>query len=276
VPETTRHTFSAGPDAAGQRLDRFLCRRAAISLRAARRLINLDFVRVDNIPRPAAHKLRAGQSVTLLTDTPLDSSDLSVTGHPHVVSATADYAALFKPPGLHTVSLAGATGPSLEAHLPQLFPQRRAILINRLDRDTSGLVLAAFDTDSARRFRELEDQSLVDKRYLALVMGVMPAPMTLKWTLDTADRAKVKTLSTETSDVLRWTLVWPLAYCSNATFVTVRIAKGARHQIRAHLAHAGFPIAGDALYGVDDGKGLKLHHWRVEFPGFCAEVVPGW
>jgi 23S rRNA pseudouridine1911/1915/1917 synthase len=45
----------------------------------------------------------------------------------------------------------------------------------------------------------------------------------------------------------------------------VRIATGVTHQIRAHLAHLGFPVAGDPLYGAGEGR-LGLHAWRVRLP----------
>ena len=276
--------LDAGPDDPGLRLDRFVSRRARVSLRAARRLIERTRVLVDGRPRPAGYKLRPGQTVTVdaLSETVRAFADPSIPADPsasppHIVAATPDYIAFFKPAGLHTVSLAGADGPSLEAGLPQLVPRRPVILLNRLDLDTSGLVLGAFDEYCARRFRELENAARVDKRYLALITNDMPAPMTLKWTLDTARRTKVKVLPVLTPDPLRWTHAAPLARLPDAALVEVRIAKGARHQIRAHLAHAGFPIAGDALYGADHARGeLKLHHWRLEFPGFSAQAQPAW
>jgi len=292
VPKVNTN-LSAGPDDHGLRLDRFVSRQAAISLRAARRLIERALILVDERPCPAGYKLRPGQTVTVdapvvTVDIPSETvsassgprarapSDPSASS-PHIVTATPDYIAFFKPSGLHTVSLAGAGGPSLEAELPRLFPQRPVILLNRLDLGTSGLVLGAFDERSASRFRDLENAAQVDKRYLAMATGDMPAAMILKWTLDTTRGTRVKVLSALSPDPLRWTRVTPLARLPGATLLEVRIAKGARHQIRAHLAQAGFPIAGDALYGAGHAQGeLKLHHWRLEFPGFSAKEQPAW
>jgi len=271
VLKTGEQIFSCGAHDADSRLDRFISRQAGISLRAARRLIETGSVRVDGVPRPAGYKLRAGRMIAIC------STGAVPCAPPYLVAATAEYAAFFKPAGLHTVSLAGAAAPSLEAELPRLCPKHDIILLNRLDRDTSGLVLGALDAQAAQRFRDFEAKGLVDKRYLAVVTGEMPGEMTLKWALDTADRAKVKVLDMQTPDALRWTEVRPLAGVSGSTLVEARIAKGARHQIRAHLARAGFPISGDVLYGADNAHtGLKLHHWRVAFPGFSAEIRPDW
>jgi 23S rRNA pseudouridine1911/1915/1917 synthase len=272
---TNENFHKVGSGQAGERLDRFLSRVAGIGLRAARRMAEGGLAQVDGSACPPGYKLRDGQVVTL------EGRDGSqeMVGAPRLLLADERYVAFFKPSGLNTVSLAGGGGPSLEGALAVLRPGRQVILVNRLDRDTSGVVLGAVDEACARRFRELEDLGQVDKRYLALVLGAFPGPLVLKWALDTADRAKVRVLPTQTPTELRWTRVRPLAYMNaggDRTLVEARIAKGARHQIRAHLARAGFPIAGDALYGEGQGAGLKLHHWCVRFPGFQAAVAPAW
>jgi 23S rRNA pseudouridine1911/1915/1917 synthase len=297
VDEKMENGLGVEAGQAGERLDRFVSREAGVGLRAARRMAEGGHALVDGARRLPGYKLRPGQVVTLAgRDGPSsapgkgepagdarpvpDGEPSSARGGaacaPRLVSANDQYAAFFKPAGLHTVSLAGGGGLSLEDALPGLCPGRPVLLVNRLDRDTSGIVLGAFDERSARRFRELEDGGMVDKRYLALALGDISGPLVLKWGLDTHDRARVKVLGSQTPDGLRWTRVRPLARAGGLTLVEARIAKGARHQIRAHLARAGFPIAGDALYGVVQKAGLKLHHWCARFPGFQAGLLPAW
>jgi len=165
--------------------------------------------------------------------------------------------------------------------------------------------LGALDEASARRFRSLEDLGAVDKRYLAVVAGNCVQPMLLAWALDMADRATVKVLDEHARDELRFTSVRPLAHriltpgaaspampanehgeacpaetCPGRelglTLVEARIAKGARHQIRAHLARAGYPILGDSRYGGPAWPGLRLHHWSSTFAGFEVRALPQW
>ena len=150
--------------------------------------------------------------------------------------------------------------------------------MNRLDLPTSGLVIAALSSDAAQEFRILEDAGQVRKEYAVLVHGRVEAPTVLRRALDTADRKKVRALGGDSPDPLRWTEIEPVAYdpLLDRTRLRAVIHKGARHQIRAHLAMHGHPIVGDALYGSGDEDRLHLHHARLEMPGFNAEVPPDW
>jgi len=309
---TNEKEFTVDGKGASLRLDRFLCDAAGLSLRSARRLTERGAVLVDGAARQASYKLREGQGVRI------ESLDDGAPERPRpqgarLLKAEGGFAAFFKPSGLHTVELSGGGGPSLEAMLSHLYPDGPVRLVNRLDQDTSGIVLGALDETSARRFRALEELGAVDKRYLAVVVGNLVKPMLLTWALDMADRATVKVLEQETPDSLRFTSVRPLAHrifipgaappdaCTDAfahaspnecgaasptgdeagaesclTLVEARIAKGARHQIRAHLSRAGFPILGDSRYGGPGWPGLRLHHWKSTFAGFDVLTLPEW
>ncbi|WP_243309891.1 pseudouridine synthase family protein [Fundidesulfovibrio agrisoli] len=268
-----------GNEAGGERLDAVLAAQLGLGLRAAKRLAVEGRALVDGVPRPPAYKLRPGQGVTLL-DAPKPQEPPRI----EVLARGGGFAALRKPAGLHTAALEGGGGASLEAALETLFPSGGAVLVNRLDRDTSGIVLAALDRDAATRYKLLEDAGEVDKRYLAVVYARLEAPLLLRREIDMARRARVKVLPGDSPDPLRVTNVRPLGAQTlgtgeGFTLVEARIAKGARHQIRAHLAAAGHPIVGDALYGGPDaapGRRLRLHHWRVSLPGLCAACAPGW
>lgn len=272
---TNENGFDVDESCAGERLDRFLAGASGLGLRAARRMIEAGRVLVQGRPARASHRLGAGQAVRVLGDAGIEEGQGALRAV--LLKKAGDFAALCKPAGLNTASLAGGGGASLEAQLGGLLPEGGYLLVNRLDRDTSGIVLAAATEAARARFKRLEDESRVDKRYLAVVQGVLSAPVELRWALDTADRARTRVLDGPAADPLRVTTARPLAAAGGLTLVEARIAKGARHQIRAHLARAGHPILGDALYGGGtDAGGLRLHHWRCEMPGFCAAALPDW
>jgi 23S rRNA pseudouridine1911/1915/1917 synthase len=185
-----------------------------------------------------------------------------------------------KPGGLASASIGPGGRESLEDHLPELFPGREAVLLGRLDTATSGIVAVAFSPEAAARFRLAEDRGQAGKTYLAVVRGRVPGPFTAANELDTARRKKTRVLAQDTDDPRRVTRIVPLGHDpgTGLTLVRADIAKGARHQIRAHLAAHGHPIYGDTLYGNEKGEDdrLYLHHARIIFPGFAAVCPPQW
>ncbi len=265
--------------------------------RQLRRLWERFQVLVDGRLRPKGFHVQAGQTLSLraLPERAVDTAPFSLSAPvlPRIVAETAHYAALDKPAGLHSQRLAGRDTPSAEALLPRLWSDRPARLCIRLDRDTTGLLLVAFSDAALAAFRDLEDQGRVDKRYLAVVHGRIPGPLLADQALDTARRAVTRVLPQPSPDPLRHTAVEPLAHAADLTLVRCRIRKGARHQIRAHLAALGHPILGDPLYGLDtppdrgadalgsprtphDAGLLRLHHHALAFPGFAASCLPPW
>ena len=180
----------------------------------------------------------------------------------------------------HTTS-AQPSWPAVQPSLP--------VLLNRLDRDTSGLVTAALTQDAQARFRDLEAEGRAIKYYLALVHGELTKTITCTAVLDTDGRRKTRVcqnMENPNPDHTRHTLVTPVGdglvllpeLESPVTLVIARISRGARHQIRAHLAALGHPIVGDTLYGETPPPALPLylHHACLVLPEFTAFCPPPW
>ena len=163
-------------------------------------------------------------------------------------------------------------------------PHTQPLLVNRLDAATSGLVTAAFTAENITQFRRCEALGEVNKYYLAVTSTLPPGPLVLRSALDTDSRIKSRVLEQEAVDVTRHTRVIPLGSAadflkdahSGTALVAVCIKRGARHQIRAHLACAGYPLYGDALYGEAAAAPLRLHHIRLVMPGLDAFCMPPW
>lgn len=305
------------PEAAhGWRLDKalgLLLPETDWGLRARRRLCERGLVLVGRKTGTPGTKVRAGQEITLLSDsegaaatgalsnTALPDARLAISAPESVclVANDVELAAVFKPAGLHTVALTGSLAPCLEVQLPALLAGLceslyRPQLLNRLDAPTSGLVLVALAREGELRWRRAERLGYTDKHYLAIIEGQPLYDFSVCRRLDTDNRIRTRVRSTDDPDTLRHTditllhaftlaeapgLADPAALPEQTlTLVGCRIRKGARHQIRAHLAAAGHPLFGDVLYG---GTALPqnsffLHHGQVSLPGFEASCRAPW
>ena len=274
--------FTLPDDLAGIRLD------AALSfawpesgLRARRRLWNWCRVSVNGRARPPGYIVQQRDRILVEAIKIAPERAYPVT----MVAVSEEYAALYKPAGLHSAHIAGGAEQSLEGLLPDIWPGQTPLLLTRLDQATSGLVIVACDQEALENFRRWEQVGRVEKEYFALVRGQVPGPLHLQNRLLTADCAITQTLDEPDPDENRHTRAEPLQYCAlprpwpeglPATLLRVYIRRGARHQIRVHLARAGYPLAGERQYAEPPPADcpLYLHHAAIRFPGFSAEVLP--
>lgn len=133
-------------------------------------------------------------------------------------------------------------------------------IINRLDRETSGLTLVAKNTATARHFSMQMERRLISKSYLALVWGW---PAQDEWE---TDAPLLRQGSQQPSVIWLKQMVHPAGVRSRTRFSTLlRFTNGGRfsliravpetgrmHQIRVHLAHSALPVVGDKIYGPDE------------------------
>ncbi len=191
-----------------------------------------------------------------------------------IVHADGQVVVADKPAGMPSHPLKpGETGTAANA-LVGRFPELASVgpapreggLVHRLDTDTSGLLLAA-RTDAAHALLRAQFAArTVEKGYLALVAGELHAGGEIDVPLahDPHDARKVRAASDP-----EWaeahearpasTRFTPALRRAGFTLVDVEIATGVLHQIRAHLAFIGHPLAGDALYGGPELPGLSRH-----------------
>jgi 23S rRNA pseudouridine955/2504/2580 synthase/23S rRNA pseudouridine1911/1915/1917 synthase len=160
---------------------------------------------------------------------------------------------------------------TLWALLRECRGEQRFEFVNRLDRETSGIVLLAKTVAAARDCRRQFSSRQVAKRYLALVEGRFPEHAEAMGLLSPDDHSRVihklrfqpaTPGEPQPDDSSEWTVTrfHRLDLASDISLVEVLPLTGRRHQIRAVLLALGYPVVGDKLYGLDEGLFLRFAH----------------
>jgi 23S rRNA pseudouridine1911/1915/1917 synthase len=150
---------------------------------------------------------------------------------------------------------------------------RPAHLVNRLDRETSGVIILAKNPEVARQLGRSWESGLVEKEYLAIVhgrgraaSGTIDAPLGK----DEKSRVAIKdcvrpdgVLALTRFELLRSFVGNSASQPGEFSFLKVVPGTGRKHQIRIHLAHIGHPIVGDKLYGGNEDLYLALVEDRL-------------
>ncbi len=137
--------------------------------------------------------------------------------------------------------------------------------LQRLDHDTSGIVLFSLSKQTQGAYDRLIAEHAVEKHYRALVKGRFPkAPQTYTWPIG-RDRHDARKMRVSRTGKTATTHACRLGQYASTALLDVRIETGRKHQIRVHLSHACHPIVGDELYGHPHPKGLMLHAAELSF-----------
>lgn len=276
--------FNVADEDAGSRLDRALAARTEIASRSvAERLLKEGAVLVDGVVRPKSHRLEAGSVI----EVELPAASEGLEPQPATVPVLFEDEHLLvvdKPAGLTVHPGAGARSGTLAGQLLTLGarggddPDRPGI-VHRLDRETSGLLVASRSERAHAALQDAMRRREVERRYLALVRG---RPRSRTGRIDTPigrDRRDPTRRSLDTDEprdaVTHFEVQETLA---EHALLELRLETGRTHQIRVHLAAIDLPVSGDPQYGVRGDLGLErqflhAHQLRFRHPVTGADIA---
>ncbi|HXI55833.1 MAG TPA: RluA family pseudouridine synthase [Polyangia bacterium] len=276
--------FLVGASSAGLRLDHFLAQvMGGVSVHAARRLLTGGSVRVDG---KAAHRkgerVVVGQTVEVETAAAAIPADGEgwVLPDPSVILPVlyqdGDLVAVNKPAGVAAHPLRPDERGTAANGLVALFPEcatasddpREAGLGHRLDRDTSGVLLAARRRPVWPRLRAALGDAGCEKTYVAQVFGLPPEQGHFDGAIGRVGRHGARVSIDAGRNPLPAHTEWQrldeveadVDVDGSTALVRARLHAGRAHQVRAHLAAAGFPIVGDPIYGNETSRAFSAGH----------------
>lgn len=254
----TPKTLEVTDDAVGRRLDQFL----AASLPGHSRAVVQDWIKsgrvtLDGEPASPSVRLKAGMHIAYVPAPAMrverwEAESVSF----EVVFADDDLIVIDKPAGLVVHPGAGNPSGTLVNGILHRFPETehvpRAGLVHRIDKDTSGLLLVARSEAAHQALSAAIALHAVARQYVAVCQRVMVSGQTIDAPIarHPTDRIRMAVASPERSAAREAvTHIRVLERFRAHSLIRATLETGRTHQIRVHMAHIGYPLVGDALYG---------------------------
>lgn len=216
--------------------------------------------------------LASGDTVTILLTEEASSENIVPTPLPlDIVYEDEDLLIINKPAGMPIHPSQGNYDNTLANACAYYFQQKGEPFtyrcINRLDRDTTGLLIIARHAYSASLLSSMVAKREIHREYLALATGLVPDSGVIEAPIARVDGSTIeREVNFETGEFAR-THYRRLEYKNGYSLVSLKLDTGRTHQIRVHMKYIGHPLPGDFLYNPDYSmiRRQALHSYRLTF-----------
>ena len=272
------HQIDIPEDLAGLRLDQALARLLPqYSRQRLQGWIEAGAVLLDGALPRSKDRVLGGEQLHIQAQIEAEASVAAESLPVDVVYEDEALRIINKPAGVVVHPGAGNPSHTLQNGLlgldPKLALLPRAGLIHRLDKDTSGLMVVARTVDSHRVLVAALAERQIERRYVAVCLGVLTGGCTVDEPIGRHRTARTK-MAVRADGRKAVTHVRIMERFRAHTQVLVQLETGRTHQIRVHLAHIGHPVVGDPVYGTrrryPPGASDEL---RATLDGFCRQAL---
>lgn len=262
--------FDIAPEHEGRKLVNYLKFEKSFSTRLTRKLLRNGYITINGETAHAYDLLKAGDRIEVIVNTG-DTQDITPEDIPiDVIYEDEDLLIVNKPPFMVVHPTRSHQEGTLANAVTYYFRERGenyiVRLVNRIDRDTSGLVMIAKSQFAHQAMAKQMDDNVVEKYYIAVVEGLMEGKGTIDAPIDRPDATALKREVLE-EGYHAVTHYESLKSGNNMSSLLIKLETGKTHQIRVHMSHIGHPIIGDHLYGKEspDINRQALHAYRLRF-----------
>lgn len=231
-----------------------------------------DGIQLNGTWTTVKHLLHTGDVLTVLLTEDADNSHIVPSGQlPDIIYEDADILVVNKPADMPIHPSQGNYDNTLANAVMHYFHSKGEIItyrcINRLDRDTTGLLILAKHMHSASILSSMVSRHMIQREYLAIVTGITDKSGLIDAPIARRDGSTIEREVNFTYGEPARTHYRRLACHDGYSLLSVRLETGRTHQIRVHMKHIGHPIPGDFLYhpNYDIIKRQALHSYRLTF-----------